>query len=134
MVPKHGRCRSLDTHHNDVPSSGDSAQAGHRIGWTFTLFAAGLLQSLSRLPGAPRPRFSGRLPQTLRIAFFSPPTAVCSLPSAWSALPSAAAGADHSYGAQNSLMGHGGIPPTHVSGDPDRSRPSDGTAGCCRFA
>jgi hypothetical protein len=110
-VPKHGRCRSLDTHHNDVPSSGDSAQAGHRIGGTFTRFAAGLLQSLSRLPGAPRPGFSGRRPKTLRIAFFSPPTAVCSLPSAWSALPSAsflsgcaaqssAAGADHSYGTQ----------------------------------
>jgi hypothetical protein len=89
----------------------DSAQAGHRIGGTVTRFAAGLLQSLSRLPRAPSPGFSGRLPQTLRIAFFSPPTAFRSLPSAWSALPSAsflsgcaaqssAAGADHSYGTQ----------------------------------
>ena len=38
------------------------------------------------MPGAPR--LFRELPQILRIAFFSPPTAFCSLPSASSALPS----------------------------------------------
>ena len=81
-------------------------QAGHRRRiWTFTLVA----RALASL-GRPDPRAKcaasrlPRAPSILRIAF-------CSLPSAWSALPSAcflsgcaarpsAAGADHSYGTQ----------------------------------
>jgi hypothetical protein len=49
---------------------------GHRVGWTFTLLAAGPCKARAghnpHVPVVPRPGFSGELPQTLRIAFFSP--------------------------------------------------------------
>jgi hypothetical protein len=82
----------------------------------------------NHVPGAPPSRPSGTLPQALRSVSFSPPTAFCSLPSAWSALPSACflsgcaaqssgARADHQLLALKQFDGPAwrGIPTPHVS-------------------
>lgn len=114
--PDHGRCLLPDTGHNDDPSSGDRLRPQCRPPPSngCSRFAPRALASLSR----PKPTWQARRvpafprgPSILRIAFFSPPTEVCSLPSAWSAVPSAcflsgcaaqssAAGADQRYGTQ----------------------------------
>jgi hypothetical protein len=133
MGPEHGRCLSLDTHHNDDPSSGDRLRPrpATAVGWTFTLLAAGACKGHNpHVPRGAASRLFRETPSKLADRVLQP--ADCVLQLAFRLIGDAFGPLLVRLCGPNSLMARrreaSHRPPCQR--DPDRSRPSDGTAGC----